>query len=66
MVNSECCSQRSAAAAEDDAVLLGGCFQRLELAAGAQIGERRAVALGGIAGGIEGEMQDAARRLRSA
>ena len=47
-------------AAEDDAVLLGGCLQRLELAAGTHVGQRRAVALGGIAGGIEGKVQDAA------
>ena len=50
-------------AAERDAVLLGRRLQRIELAAGAEIGERRAVGLGGVAGGIEGEMQDAARRL---
>ena len=50
-------------AAERDAVLLGRRLQRLEFAAGAEIGQRRAVGLGGVAGGIEGEMQDAARRL---
>ncbi len=50
-------------AAECDAVLLGGRLQRLEFAPGAEIGQRRAVGFSGVAGGIEGEMQDAARRL---
>ena len=50
-------------AAERDAMLLGRRLQRFELAAGAESGERRAVGLGGLARGIEGEMQDAARRL---
>ncbi len=49
--------------AEHDAVLLGGWFQRLEIAARAEISERGAIASCGIAGGIEGKMQNAARRL---
>ena len=49
-------------AAEDDTVLFGGRFQRLKLAAGAEIAERHTIALGGVAGGIEGKVQDAPRR----
>ena len=41
----------------------GRRFQRFNLAAGAEIGERGAVGLGGVAGGIEGKVQDAARRF---
>ena len=50
-------------AAERDAMLLGRRLRRFELAAGAESGERRPVGLGGLARSIEGEMQDAARRL---
>ena len=50
-------------AAERNAMVLGGRFQRIEPAVGAELGERGAVALAGFAGGIEGKMQDAARRF---
>src|SRR5450759_5450668 len=50
-------------AAERDAVLLGRRLERLEFATGAEIGQRRAVGLGGVAGGIEGKVQDAARGI---
>ena len=50
-------------AAQLDAVLLGAVFERRQPAPGAEIGERRPVALGRLAGGGEGEMQHAARRL---
>ena len=42
-------------------MLFGGKFQRLELAARTEIGQRRSVALGGISRRIEGKMQDAPR-----
>ena len=48
-------------AAERDAVVLGALFERIEPAADAEIGERGAIGAGGLAGGIEGKMQDAAR-----
>ncbi len=44
-------------------MLLGAVFQRIEPAPLAEAGQGRAVALARFAGGIEGEMQDAARRL---
>src|SRR4029078_4912776 len=50
-------------AAKNDAMLLGRGLQRLAIATGAEIGKGSAVAFGGIAGGVEGKMQDAAWRL---
>ena len=50
-------------ATERDAVMLGAGFERLEIAPRAKIGERGAIGPGRVAGGIEAEMQDAARRL---
>ena len=49
--------------AEHDAVLFDGWFQRLEIAARTQISERGSILPCGIAGGIEGKMQNAPRRL---
>ena len=49
--------------AEDDAVLFGGRFQRLKLASGTKIGQCGAIALGGIAGGIECKMQNSLGRF---
>src|SRR6185369_4399500 len=51
-------------AAEGDAMLLGRRFQRLQLAAGAEVGKRDAVGARGLARGGEAEMQDAARRFQ--
>ena len=47
-------------------MVLGRRLERVEPAPRAEIGERRAVGLAGLAGGLEGEMQDAARASRSA
>jgi hypothetical protein len=49
--------------AEHDAVLFDGRFQRLEIAARTQISERGSILPRGIAGGIEGKMQNTPRRL---
>ena len=51
-------------AAEQDTVLLGSVLQRLEPARTAEVGEGGAVALGALAGGVEGEMQDAPRAFQ--
>ena len=44
-------------------MVFGAGFQWIEPAAGAEIGERGAVGTAGFTGGIEGKMQDAARRF---
>ena len=49
--------------AERNAVLLGGWSQWLEIAARTQISKRGSILPRGIAGGIEGKMQNAPRRL---
>jgi hypothetical protein len=49
--------------AEHDAVLFDGWFQRLEIAARTHISERSSILSCGIAGGIEGKMQNAPRCL---
>ena len=49
--------------AQHDAMLLGAGLERVEPTPLAEVGEGRAVALAGIARGVEGKVQNAARRL---
>ena len=64
MVNSECCSQRSAVPLERDVVLLVEPAGRGTSPRRAQnCGERGAIGLRRLARGVEGEMQHPARRV---